>query len=95
MRKTIRGPDGHERTVDREREINLALASCFSGETGRVALDYLRSITTNIASGPEITTNALLHLEGQRFLVGVISQRINLGHREKLNDVNDQGKQGK
>lgn len=80
--------------MDREREINLALVSCFSGEAGRIALEYLRSITTNVASGPEISTNALLHLEGQRFLVGLISQRINLGHREKLNNVDDQGKQG-
>lgn len=94
MRKTIRGPDGHERTAEREREINLALASCFAGEAGRLALDYLRSITTNVASGPEISTNALLHLEGQRFIVGLISQRINLGHREKTRHDDDQGRQG-
>lgn len=91
MRKLIRGPDGHERTPEREREINLAVAAVFAGDAGRVVLEYLKSITTNVASGPEISDRALMHLEGQRFLVGLLSQRINLGHKEKTRNVDDQG----
>jgi hypothetical protein len=39
-------------------------------------LKYLRSITVNAIAGPEITANALFHLEGMRFVVAIIEQRI-------------------
>jgi hypothetical protein len=86
------GPDGRQRDAEYEAKLNMACAACFATGAGKMVLEYLRSITTNVASGPEISDRALMHLEGQRFLVGLISQRINLGHREKRN-VSPQGKE--
>jgi hypothetical protein len=79
------GPDGRTRDADYETKLNLAMAACFGTGAGKLVFDYLKSITTNVASGPEISDRALMHLEGQRYLVGLLSQRINLGHKEKQN----------
>jgi len=76
-------PDGVNRSHKIEKQINEALALAFSGEAGEFALDYLRRVTIERVNGPAVDTNSLLHMEGQRFLVGVIQQRINLG-KEKL-----------
>jgi hypothetical protein len=85
------GPDGHYRSEKEERRINLAVVSALGGTQGEELMTYLRSITVNVASGPEISDRALMHLEGMRFLVGVLSTRINLGHKAK-NNVDDQEK---
>lgn len=81
----ITGIDGKTRRHTIERTINQHAAATFGTPAGRAFLDYLKSITTNTASGPEVNVNALLHLEGQRFLVGLIQTRINLGHKENQN----------
>lgn len=81
----IVGPDGRNRDSDIEAKLNLAVVSCFGTGPGKLVFEYLRSMTTNVASGPEISDRALMHLEGQRYLVGLLSQRINLGHKEKQN----------
>ena len=52
------------------------LAHAFSGDVGEKALSYLKSITLNVYNGPNIDPNNLMHLEGQRFIVGVIQRRI-------------------
>ena len=83
MANQIMGPDGHYRSEKEERRINLAIVSALGGANGEDVLNYLRSITVNVASGPEISDRALMHLEGMRFLVGLISTRINLGHKAK------------
>lgn len=83
MPKLMLSPDGHMRTSEQERQINLSIVACLETPAGREVIAYLRSITTNVASGPEISDRALMHLEGQRFLVGLLSQRINLGHKAK------------
>lgn len=79
------GPDKRVRDSDYESKLNLAAAACFGTAAGKLVFEHLRAITTNVASGPEITDRALMHLEGQRYLVGLLSQRINLGHKEKQN----------
>ncbi|CAB4187758.1 hypothetical protein UFOVP1167_17 [uncultured Caudovirales phage] len=81
----ITGPDGRARPHTIERVINQHMAACFGSPSGRAVLDYLKSITINTASGPEVNVNALIHLEGQRFLVGLIQSRIEHGHKENRN----------
>jgi hypothetical protein len=49
---------------------------CFSGGSGPRALAYLESITTRRVLGPEASNDYLRHLEGARWLVGVIRQRM-------------------
>jgi hypothetical protein len=83
--RRVQGPDGRARDADYETRLNLAVAACFGTPAGKLVFEHLKSITTNVASGPEITDRALMHLEGQRYLVGLLSQRINLGHKEKQN----------
>ncbi|MEO2175463.1 MAG: hypothetical protein ABGY96_15335 [bacterium] len=75
----IYGIDGATRSLEAEKKINKLLAGIFSGDNGQAALDYLRSITLNNVSGPGIEDHVLRHLEGQRFLVGIIIQRIDRG----------------
>ena len=75
--------DGYQRTPEVEKELNELVASVFKDENGKRELAYLKSITTEAVAGSEITSNALFHLEGRRFLVGIIQQRINANNRSK------------
>ncbi len=68
--------DGVGRSDEAEKRINEALALCFSGANGEFALKYLRSITIERVMGPNFDPNSLAHIEGQRFIVGIIEQRI-------------------
>ena len=72
----ILGPDGYERSSKDQESLNDLLATTFSTPHGQQTLAYLKSITTERVAGPEIKADALFHLEGQRFLVGVIETRI-------------------
>lgn len=80
-------PDGRQnRGIQMEKKINECLAIAFMDEAGEQALKYLRAITIEYVNGPGLDVNALIHLEGARWLVGVIEKRI-YDHREKrLND---------
>ena len=68
--------DGVARSEDAEKQINEAIALAFKGKSGELALKYLRSISIERVMGPNFDPNSLAHLEGQRFIVGVIEQRI-------------------
>ena len=60
----------------KEKLLNDLLTTTFGTPHGIETLKYLKSITTERVAGPEIKADALFHLEGQRFLVGVIETRI-------------------
>jgi hypothetical protein len=77
------GIDGSVRPVDADRQISQNIAEVFSSPAGKEVLRYLRSITIEMVSGPNITTEELRHLEGQRYLVGLIERRIDHAHRSK------------
>ncbi|MDA0989739.1 MAG: hypothetical protein O3A51_03210 [Verrucomicrobia bacterium] len=80
MIEAIRSPiDGMIRSTEQEDEINKLLSQLFSGPGAEVVLTYLAGITINNINGPGLDTNALIHLEGQRYLYGVIRHRINEG----------------
>jgi len=76
------GPDGVRRPAEMEAKLNSLFASVFSGPDGQAVIDHLRSITLNRLNGPEVSSDHLRHVEGQRFLVGVILQRIEKGKRQ-------------
>ena len=50
---------------------------------GKEMLQYLRSITIDAVSGPNISDPELRHLEGQRYLVALLVKRINHATRLK------------
>jgi len=77
------GVDGYQRNSDRDSEISRNVAEIFESPTGKEVLRYLRSITIEMVNGPNVTTEELRHLEGQRYIVALIEQRIAHGHRSK------------
>ena len=84
MNKNVNiGVDGFQRSQERDLEISKNLATVFSGPTGKEVLSYLRSITIEMVHGPNVTSEELRHHEGQRYLVGMIEQRISHAHRSK------------
>jgi len=77
------GIDGIQRTSEKDAEVSHNIAQIFESPAGKEVLRYLRSITIEMVNGPNVTTEELRHLEGQRYLVGLIEQRIAHSHRSK------------
>lgn len=77
------GIDGVQRSKANDVNISQNVAEVFSTPTGQAVLQYLKSITIQMVHGPDVTTEALRHLEGQRFIVALIDQRIAHAHRSK------------
>lgn len=75
------GPDGVWRDKAEEDELNRCFARLFKSPDGENALRYLKQITLARVCGPEATEAQLRHIEGQRFLVSVILNRIERGKR--------------
>tara|TARA_R110002167_G_scaffold346982_1_gene557806 strand:+ start:372 stop:653 length:282 start_codon:yes stop_codon:yes gene_type:complete len=77
----VKSVDGYTRSVKEETELNKHFATLFKGNEGKKVLEYLKSITSEVIAGPNITSNHLFHIEGMRFLVGIIKTRINKGEK--------------
>lgn len=77
------GVDGIPRDTAEDKQISQNIAEVLSSPTGKEVLRYLRSITIEMVSGPNISTEELRHLEGQRYLVGLLERRIAHAHRSK------------
>tara|TARA_R100000234_G_scaffold109807_1_gene81846 strand:- start:1178 stop:1459 length:282 start_codon:yes stop_codon:yes gene_type:complete len=77
--------DGFTRTKADDLIISRNIESLFKSPTGEAVLQYLRSITIEAVSGPNISADELRHLEGQRYLVGLIERRMK--QSEKAKDV--------
>ena len=73
------GVDGYPRPKQKDEEISKVIDSVFKTPNGKEMLQYLRSITIDAVSGPNISDPELRHLEGQRFVVGLLSSRANHG----------------
>jgi hypothetical protein len=56
-----------------------AFARCFAGADGQRVVGYLRRITVERRTRPDIDAASLRHLEGQRWLVGHIAALIARG----------------
>ncbi len=55
-----------------DEEIRNAYVRCFASREGRIVLSHLRKITIERYLGPDSSSDALRHLEGQRHLVSCI-----------------------
>lgn len=77
------GLDGVQRQSDKDKQVSQNVAEVFSTPTGKEVLRYLRSITIEMVNGPNVTTEELRHIEGQRYIVGLLEQRIAHAHRSK------------
>lgn len=89
--KAVTAPDGLTYGATTSAEIDEILTGCFTTGAGPRALAYLESITTRRVLGPDCTDGHLRHLEGARWLVGVIRARM-ANHKltkEKVNERRD------
>ena len=78
--------DGFLRQEEEDNNISLTTAQLFSTPSGKEVLRYLRSITIEAVSGANVTDAELRHLEGQRYLVGLIERRIKHAERIKTDE---------
>ena len=79
------GVDGIQRPQDKDREISQNIATLLGSDTGQAVLKYLRSITIEMVHGPNVTTEELRHMEGQRSIVGLYERRMNHAPKVKNN----------
>lgn len=77
------GIDGVQRKSDLDKQISHNVAKVFESPAGKEVIRYLRSVTIEMVNGPNVTTEELRHIEGQRYIVGLIEQRIAHSHRSK------------
>ena len=89
--KALIGLDNFKRSSDEEENLNSAFSALFGTDIGLSVLQYLKSITIDSVGGPEISDNSLRHLEGQRYIVGLIQRRINKGKSQKIVKENIDG----
>jgi hypothetical protein len=89
----VQAPDGLMYGRDTSEEIDDLLEGCFTWGGGPKALAYLESITTRRVLGPDATDQYLRHLEGARWLVGVIRARME-NHRKKKAASNERPSDG-
>jgi len=74
--------DGYVRSEEEESKLNKLFASVFKAKDGQAVMDYLKSITTEAVAGANISSNALFHIEGMRFLVAIIKTRAKKGEQD-------------
>lgn len=75
--------DGFQRNRINDHRISIDIATLFNTDLGQSVFKYLKSITIDAVNGPNVTDAELRHLEGQRYLVGLIDRRIQHAHKVK------------
>jgi len=78
--------DGFARGDEEDKHVSLDIAALFASPTGISVLKYLRSITIEAVNGPNVTDAELRHMEGQRYLVGLLERRIKHGQKVKQDE---------
>ena len=76
------GIDNFHRSKENDEKISKDIRAAFRTPNGQQVLKYLRSITIEAVTGPAASDAELRHLEGQRYLVGLIERRVK--HAEKV-----------
>ena len=59
-----------------EADLNKAFARVFTTDDGRLVLTYLEAASVNLITKPDLQSSALHHVEGRRFIVRNIIDRI-------------------
>ena len=75
------GLDGRVYPPDVEDELNRLAARVLGTADGVRFTNYLRGITLNVAFLGDVDGNALFHMEGQRWLVGLMLARVKAGNQ--------------
>ena len=77
--------DGYKRSRPDDEKISINIAALFKDELGKDVLKY-RSITIEAVNGAAVSDAELRHMEGQRYIVGLIESRIRHGQKVKSNE---------
>lgn len=83
-----RSADGFPRDDEAEDRLNLLALRLFTSPDGEEFLKYLNDITVRRRLPPGTQPETMLHLEGQRWIVGIIESRLSRGAGAK--DINPQ-----
>jgi hypothetical protein len=68
--------DGFQWDAQTEARLNQLAHRIFTTGDGHEFLNYLANITLNRPFGPGVAPDTLMHLEGQRYIVGIVKARI-------------------
>ena len=79
------GVDGLQRKKEDDEIISKNILARFSTPSGKQTLGNLRSLTLDSVAGPNISDGELRHLEGQRYIIGLITRRMNHGEKVRAN----------
>ena len=60
-------------------KLNKMFWATFKTASGKAVLNHLKQISIYSIGGPEIKPDSLMHIEGQRFIVAEIQNRIEQG----------------
>ena len=78
------GLDGIKRPPEAEENLNTLFYKMFNTPGGKEILKHLKALTLEAVAGPEISDQQLRHLEGQRYLVGLVQRRVNKGISQNM-----------
>ena len=78
------GLDNIQRKPQDEENLNTLFYKMFNTTGGSEILKHLKSLTLEAVAGPEISDPHLRHLEGQRYIVGLIQRRVNKGVSQNM-----------
>ena len=85
------GLDNIQRKPKDEENLNTLFYKMFNTAGGSEILKHLKALTLEAVAGPEISDQHLRHLEGQRYLVGLIQRRHNKGASQNIiKETNDE-----
>lgn len=76
-----KGLDGRVYPEHVEEELNQLAARVLGSPDGIRFTNYLRGITMNVAFLGDVAPQELMHMEGQRWLVGLMLSRARAGNR--------------
>lgn len=81
------GLDGRHWKPETEAKLNALALRVFSTGDGYELLNYLKNITLNCPLPPDATDGQLRHMEGQRYIVGVLMQRMQVAQGSEQTNV--------
>ena len=79
--EVVNSVDGRKYPPNVEDDLNSKANALFAEGIGKKFLQYLEGITTNNVHGPGLGIESLAHYEGQRYIVGIIKARTEMGKK--------------
>jgi hypothetical protein len=75
--------DGLGLSAAHQDKVNRLAYACLGSQQGQDFLAYLKNVTINRPRAAGVDPDTLMHCEGQRWIVGLIQKRTQLGEGHK------------